>query len=151
MSWPPTAEDVASLVLPRHRLVLRGVRLESPGWWAFMGTIVAIEVLRFYLQTRAQRRKEGAPVDAQDAERRKQEDELLRVKVIEEKTHAARALGATEDDLAPLLNELLFGPLHKLDAFQDRGIIGGADYLQMPDGYDEDEEPPPSPPDEAPR
>ena len=46
ISWPPTAETVAPVVPPRHRLILNAVRLESPGFCEFLGALIPFEVLR---------------------------------------------------------------------------------------------------------
>ena len=58
----------------------------------------------------------------EDAEKRK-----LRLENLEREDHVlagrikmAKELGATKDDLAPLLNELVFRPLEALDRHQDK-------------------------------
>lgn len=52
-----------------------------------------------------------------------------------ERIKIAKELGATEQDLAPLLNELVFRPLRALDRHQDRGVIEHAEVSsQVPGG-----------------
>jgi hypothetical protein len=41
-------------------------------------------------------------------------------------------LGATERDLAPLLNELVYRPLSALDANQDKNLIEQAEIPRLP-------------------
>jgi hypothetical protein len=132
VSWPPTPEQLASATTLRHRLVLHRVRLESPGWWDFLGKLNPLEVIREYLKDRHERRKDREWREAAQKERAHMENHLLRAKVFARYTKVARGMGATPHDLAPLLNELIFGPLRGLDGFQDRGLIGGADLLQPP-------------------
>lgn len=45
----------------------------------------------------------------------------------------AKELGATDRDLAPLLNELVFKPLTALDRYQDKGVIGPAEIPPDPE------------------
>jgi hypothetical protein len=125
-------------------MVLRAVRLESPGWWEFLGAAVSVEMLLRYLQYRVHRRKDRQWREAQERERGELENEMLRVKIIREKVELAKEMGLTDDDFAPLQNELLHRPLRRLDAFQDNGTIGGAEPLQIPDQR-QDGPPPESP------
>ena len=41
----------------------------------------------------------------------------------------AKEMGATERDLAPWLNELIYRPLVALDRYQDKGVI---EYAEIP-------------------
>ena len=43
----------------------------------------------------------------------------------------AREVGATEEDLAILLNQLLYRPLNGVGQFQDRGLIAGAEVVEV--------------------
>jgi hypothetical protein len=60
------------------------------------------------------------------------ENNLLENRVIQERIEIARHLGATEQDLAPLLNEFVYRPLRELDRLQDEGIIDGAELVERP-------------------
>src|SRR5262245_18925074 len=56
--WPPTRAQVSSLVPLSEQLVLVAVRLSSPGFWDFLGTLNPFEVMRQYLNDRHERRKD---------------------------------------------------------------------------------------------
>ena len=56
--WPPNPEKVAALIPEEDRLKLRGVELNSPGFWDFLGKLNPLEVLREYLKDRHERRKD---------------------------------------------------------------------------------------------
>jgi hypothetical protein len=123
-------EAVASAVLARDRLVLRRARFESPGFWEFLGTLNPLEVLRQYLNDRHERRKDGSYREAAEARRLELENRLLENRVIRERMEMARQLGASDADLAPLLNELVYRPLRALNRAQDEGIIEVAELIQ---------------------
>lgn len=131
VSWPPTPDTVAAVVLPRHRLVVHAVRLESPGFWDFVGKLNPLEVLRLYLNDRHERRKDREYREAAEARKLELENQILESKVLRERIEIARELGATEQDLAPLLNELVYRPLAALDRHQDRGVIEAAEILDL--------------------
>ena len=116
-----------SVQLPSaQRLMLRAVRLESPGWWEVIGKLNPLEVIRQYLNDRHERRKDDSYRNKAERDRLHYENEILRNKVIAERIELARKLGATDEDLAPLWNSLLIRPLRRLDAFQDQGVISNA-------------------------
>ena len=52
------SEDVASDVPYSDRLVLAAVRLNSPGFWEFLGALNPLEVIRKYLNDRHERRQD---------------------------------------------------------------------------------------------
>jgi len=56
-SWPPTPAEVASFVPVAEQLVLAHVRLQSEGFWEFIGQLNPLEVIRQYLNDRHERRK----------------------------------------------------------------------------------------------
>lgn len=135
-----TKSSVAAMVGKSQLLILKSVHLGSHGNWKLLGVSDSLEVLRKFLNDRHERRKDKDYREATDEERRHLENELLRTHVLAEKIKMARQLGATDEDLAPLLNELLYEPLDGLATFQDRGIIAdvrviGQDEpsLQAPD------------------
>jgi len=121
--WPPTAEEVASFVPHAEQLVLSAVNLASPGFWEFLGTLNPLEVLRKYLNDRHERRKDREYREL--AERRRLELENLsrESRFLSERIRIAKEIGATDRDLAPLLNELVYKPLALLDRYQDKNVI----------------------------
>ena len=56
--WPPSPEEIASLVPRKEQLILSAVKLTSPGFREFSGTLNPLEVLRKYLNDRHERRKD---------------------------------------------------------------------------------------------
>jgi hypothetical protein len=58
---------------------------------------------------------------------------ILENNVLSERIRMAKELGATDRDLAPLLNELVFKPLTTLDRYQDKGVIGPAEIPPDPE------------------
>jgi hypothetical protein len=97
--------------------------MKSPGYWDFLGKLNPLEVTRQYLQDRHERRKDREYREAAEKRRLDLDNTLLENKVIKERIEIAKNLGATEEDLAPLLNELVIKPVRELDRYQDRGAI----------------------------
>jgi hypothetical protein len=127
--WPPRPEEVASFVPASDQLVLSAVRLASPGSWDFLGQLNPFEVLRKYLCDRHERRKDKEYRESAEKRRLALENLSLENKVISDRVKLAKELGATNRDLAPLLNELIFKPLTALDQSQDRNVIT---YAELP-------------------
>jgi hypothetical protein len=129
-SWPPSQEAIASVIPTRDRLVLRAARFESPGFWEFLGTLNPLEVIRQYLKDRHERKRDQAYRDAAEARRLELENHLLENRVIRERVELAKSLGASDSDLVPLINELVYRPLRGLNASQDEGMIDSAEVTQ---------------------
>ncbi len=121
--WPPTTEEVSSLVPHSEQLVLSAVQLSSPGFWEFLGKINPLEVIRLYLNDRHERRKDREYRESAEERRLRLENLKLENEVIAGRVKIAKELGATDRDLAPLLNELVNKPLLALDRHQDKGVI----------------------------
>jgi hypothetical protein len=127
--WPPTSEEVASLVPVTEQLILTAVTLTSPGFWEFLGTLNPLEVLRQYLNDRHERRKDREYRESAERRRLMLDNLSLENKVISERVRLAREIGATARDLAPLLNELVYKPLVALDRYQDKGVVENSEIL----------------------
>lgn len=125
---PFQPSSITSFVSGRQRLVLLRVRLESPGNWDFFGVSHALEVLRKYINDRYDRKKDEYRIPL-EKERLSLENEILRNQALEGRIRIVKNLGATEEDLAPLLDLLVFRPLDKLSGFQNKGLITGAKLL----------------------
>ena len=122
-------EEVASLVHPRQRLRLDAVRLESPGFWDFLGKSVSVEAISNALNERKQRRE----LDRQEPHRRRIEelDEADRLtEAALNRYRALREMGLSEDDLAPFRNQLVEKPLRELARHVDSGLIESAEVLE---------------------
>jgi hypothetical protein len=121
-------DEVAALVAPRERLVVRTVRLESPGFWDFLGKTFSLEALNDWLSGR-QRRRDHA---RREPHRNRMDDleyEDRVTEVVLNRYRAAREMGFDPDDLAPLLNELVEQPLRELERHQDSGLIQRTEIL----------------------
>lgn len=127
--WPPNAEKVAGLVPDRDRLKLRGVELNSPGFWDFMGKLNPLEVLRQYLNDRHEQRKDREYREPAEARKLELENELLQIEVFEKKLQLLRDMGANDQDLSLLKDQLLNQPLQQLNYSQDRGLIVDAQIV----------------------
>jgi len=128
-AWPLTTESIASTISPAARLILRRVRLESPGAWDFLGKLNPLEVLRQYLNDRHERRKDHEYRESAEKRKLLLENLKLENEVLRERIGIAKDLGASDDDLAPLLNELVYRPLQALDRHQDRNVITSSESL----------------------
>jgi len=134
--WPPTVEEISSLVPHSEQLVLSAVQLSSPGFWEFLGKANPLEVIRQYLNDRHERRKDREYRESAEKRRLTLENLSLENKVISERVRIAKELGASDRDLAPLLNELVYKPLTALDRYQDNGVI---EYAEIPQNQDKRE------------
>lgn len=130
-NWPPTAEEIASLVLPSEEIILSAVSLTSPGFWEFLGTLNPLEVLRKYLNDRHERHKDRDYRESAERRRLELENLSLENKVISERIQLLKANGATDQDLSPLVNRLIYKPLVALDRYQDKGVIEHAEILPI--------------------
>ncbi|HTS16630.1 MAG TPA: hypothetical protein VMP11_03575, partial [Verrucomicrobiae bacterium] len=132
ITQPPSPYEISNQLPLESRAILYGVRLESPGFWDFLGKLNPMEVIREYLKDRHERRKDENYREAAEAAKLKLENRILENKVIRERIQIARDLGATDQDLAPLLNELIHRPLRSLNEAQDRGVINTAEIVAAP-------------------
>lgn len=132
-SWPPTPDDLASAVPRADRLLVKSVQLSSPGFWEFIGKLNPLEVFRQYLNDRHERRKDHEYRESAEERRLALENLERENDVLRERIAIARDLGATDRDLAPLLNELVYRPLQALDQHQDRNVIEYVDVEKYED------------------
>lgn len=123
----PTHEEIAASIPRSEQLILSSVRLNSPGIWEFLGTLNPLEVIRKYLNDRHERRKDREYRESAEQRRLALDNLSLETRVISERVRLAKELGATERDLASLLNELIYKPLGCLDRYQDKDIIARAE------------------------
>jgi hypothetical protein len=131
-----------ALWVPRQdRLILKSVELHSPGSWEFLGKLNPLETIRQYLQDRHERRKDRQYKEP--AEKRSMAlDNLLREnQVLSGQIDNARKLGATDEDLKPMLERFIRKPLLELDKVENARIAGKSSvslsepgHLLMEDG-----------------
>jgi hypothetical protein len=128
--WPPTADEAASMVPLSEQLILLSVRLESPGFWEFAGSLNPLEVVRRYLNDRHERRKDREYRESAEQRRLSLENLALESRVISDRVRLAKELGAKDSDLAPILKNFLYRPLVALDPHQDRGLVDNAELSE---------------------
>jgi hypothetical protein len=128
--WIPTSDEISSLVPLKERMILQSVTLASPGFWEFVGSLNPLEVIRKSLNDRHERRKDREYKEGAERKRLELENSLLEGEVLARHITIAKSLGATDRDLAPLLNELVFKPLRALGRHEDQGTIANADVVQ---------------------
>lgn len=126
-------EQLASFVPLADRLLLNAVELKSPGCWEFLGTLNPLEVIRNYLNDRHERRKDREYRESAEARRLQLENLSLENNVLRERIELLKKMGASDSDLAPLRNKLLYVPLSNLDQYQAKGIIEGAEVVKISD------------------
>jgi hypothetical protein len=83
--------------------------------------------LRKYLNDRHERRKDHDYRESAERRRLELENLSLESRVLSERIRIAKEIGATDRDLAPLLNELIYKPLVLLDRYQDKNVIEHAE------------------------
>ena len=128
--WPPKRGEIESHASLEDGLIIEAVRLESPGFWDFLGKLNPLEVTRKYLNDRHERRKDREYRES--AERRKLELENLKLEneVIRERIDMARSVGVSEKELSPLFDTLVANPLRLLDRHQDGHLIEQAEWRE---------------------
>jgi hypothetical protein len=124
-------EQVALHVPIDRSMYVHRVKLESPGFWDFLGRTLSLEALNEWLNGHHDRRERRAR-----APHRERMDDLdyedRRTQVLYRRYRACQDMGLSEEDLAPLANELVAKPLRELDKHADSGLITGTEILQLP-------------------
>jgi hypothetical protein len=113
-----------------EQLILLSVRLESPGFWEFAGSLNPLEVVRRYLNDRHERRKDREYRESAEQRRLSLENLALESRVISDRVRLAKELGAKDSDLTPILKNFLYRPLVALDPHQDRGLVDNAELSE---------------------
>jgi hypothetical protein len=136
--WVPTDEQLSRGVSPSERLTLYAVRLQSPGFWDFLGSLNLLETIRRMMNDHHEREKdrnyrnddESQRLDLEN-DRRRLENMLLREDIVAKKIANAKSLGASDRDLAPVLNGVYLEPMLRLTRHQDEGVIGHAEIRSI--------------------
>jgi hypothetical protein len=120
--------------VPRsEQLVLTAVNLSSPRFWEFLGTFNSLEVARKWLNDKHERWKDRDFRETAEKRRLEIENFQRETQAIADRIQLAKELGATDRDLAPLLNELVYKPLSALDRHQYQGVIEHAEIARLPE------------------
>lgn len=128
LSRPALDADRVSRSVPAgDRLVVRGVRLESPGFWEFLGKLNPLEVLRLYLDDRHRRRQDRAYREKAEARRLTLENQVLELAIVRERLSVAAKNGVPPEILAEAADLLLVEPLERVGRQADDGLIDAGD------------------------
>ena len=141
----------ATLINSKSRLRVEAVEIGSPDFLSFIGKLLPFESIRKYLQDRHERRKDREYREAADVrklnldnemktkeiEDRELSNQLKQMEVFDKQIDIAKKLGATEEDFEPLLRNLLYNPLKRLEKFDDIiesvDVMTEADMRELPD------------------
>jgi len=107
------------------------VTISSPGFWEFFGKLNPLEVIRQYLTDRHEQRKDREYREPAEKKKLNLENQLLENQVIRERIQMAKELGATNEDLTPIINVLVGKPLSKLAPYQDHDLIQDAEIVEV--------------------
>ncbi len=129
----PSSKTISNFVLPDEQLVLIRVQISSPGFWEFLGKLNPLEVIRQWMCDAHERRKDREYREVAEQEHLTLENQLLQNRVIHERIQILRELGTTDADIAPLLNQLIYEPLRRTEAHQDKGIFFNAGIKRFPE------------------
>lgn len=119
-------------VPPGARLTLERVRIESPGFWEFLGSLNPLGQICRYLTERHERRKDREYREDSERERLELENKLIQQQIDEGEIRIARRqvgllreLGYREDEIRELIWQHIGLYLTRLARHQDTGLIGG--------------------------
>ena len=129
--WPPTPEKVAAMVPEADRLILQGVELHSPGMWDFLGKLNPLETLRLYLNDRHERQKDRQYRSPAEARKLEIENEARSLDNLERQIQILKDLGATDQQLAVLIEQLVFMSFRGLNGAQDQGLLLNAEVIEL--------------------
>lgn len=123
----------SELILPRDRLIVARVSIESPGFWEFLGQLNPLQQLREYLNDRHRRRQDRDYREQAEQERLTLENQILERQLLErdnalwrERFELLRDMGYTDDELRILIWKTAGLPLAKLARYQDVMMIEDA-------------------------
>ena len=120
-------DELGRFITPRDELVLQRVQLASPGFWEFLGSLLPLEVLRKYLNDRHSRRQDREYREPAERRRLELENLIRENEFLQGRIALARELGITNAELTPMLNNLVYAPLERLDALAAKGMITSGD------------------------
>jgi hypothetical protein len=130
LAWRRLADITPDTVLPKYRLVVTSVRIESPGLWEFLGSLNPLQQIRQYLNDRHERRKDREYREEAEKKKLELENDILQAAVWEKedavlhgRINMLKELGYTEEEIRQLAWGNLGPPLKELGGHQDSGFI----------------------------
>lgn len=134
IGWPVSSPMTVEAVPPQARLYLAHVRIESPGFWEFVGSLNPLQQIREYLNDRHKRRQDREFREPLERDRLALENELIQRQIAEkdnsilrERIEMMREIGYTNDEIDRLIWSSIGGPMSRLGRHQDTRLIGGAE------------------------
>jgi hypothetical protein len=131
---PKTEVPDPESVLPEFRLTIKRVRIESPGFWEFVGSLNPLQQIRDYLNDRHKRRQDREFRENVESTKLRLENELIQRSiwekenaVLRDRIAVLRDLGFTDGDIRQLIWSVAGGSLVNLGKHQDTGMIDGAE------------------------
>lgn len=124
------AELDSTSLLPEFRLHLQRVRIESPGFWEFLGAINPLQQIREYLKDRHARKQDKDFRNDSEADRLRLENELIQRSIwksdnsiLRERIEILRELGHSDTEIRQMVWSIAGMPLAKLGTHQDTQMI----------------------------
>ena len=121
-------------IIPEFRLHLNRVRIESPGFWEFLGSLNPLQQIREYLNDRHRRRQDRDFRETAEAERLQLENELVQRSiwekdnaVLRDRIAVLRELGYSDAEIRQLIWSVAGKPLARLGTHQDSQMIRDAE------------------------
>lgn len=112
---------------PGFRLSLKGVRLQSPGFWDFLGKLNPLEVLRNAINDAHERRKDRDYRESAEARRLRLENIILENQALSGRMAVLRDLGMTEEEMAQVRTTLIYQPIEKVLQYQNARLVDFAE------------------------
>jgi hypothetical protein len=106
-----------------QHIILQRVELSSPGFWEFLGVLNPLEVIRRYLEDRHRRRQDRTYREAAEQRQLELENLLLENEFYRQRLAILREQGATDAEIAQIVERLVYEPAERLDHVAARGVI----------------------------
>lgn len=126
--------EFSEIMLPEHKLEIKKIQIESPGFWEFLGALNPLQQIREYLNDRHKRRQDREYREQAERERLALENELILRQIWEkensifrEKINMLREIGFSDEQIRRFIWNSVSRPLIELSKHQDSGLIENAD------------------------
>jgi len=113
----------------RDALLLGSVRLESPGFWDFLGKLNIFEVIRLALIDRHEREKDRRYRSKAEERRLYLENLKLETEFIKGRLDVLREAGLDGPVIDKLVHEFVFRPLKRLRRSVDKNVVSSASVI----------------------
>lgn len=118
---------VSEIILPQDQIIVSKIRIESPGFWEFLGSLNPLQQIREYLKDRHERRKDLEWREEQERKKMTIENRLMETKLLNDQIEILKSIGYSEDEIRRIIVVHWYEPLKELNKHQDSGMIEDAD------------------------